>query len=114
MTSTPPSRLSDLIQDYVILGMPPDVDPDSPDVREALNRLAERQVLMQYKGKPPKALVIDPIEWLITSDWRDVEAFQPAHDCEDCRSGNERAIALLKEHPTKRLALGNMTYLEMW
>ena len=55
-----------------------------------------------------------PIEWLITSDWQDVERSQPAHDCPTCRAGNDQAIAFLKEHPDQRLALGNLRYWELW
>jgi hypothetical protein len=58
--------------------------------------------------------VLDPIDWLITSDWRDVEAHQPAHQCPTCIAGNDQAMAFLKEHPTERLALGNMRYWEVW
>ena len=52
--------------------------------------------------------------WKITSDWREVEQFQPAHDCTTCRAGNDQAMAFLKEFPDRRLAVGNLTYIEVW
>lgn len=102
------------ILDYIVLSIPADIDPDHPDVQATLDDQAQFQVLNQYRKARPKAIVIDPIEWLITSDWRDVEAHQPAHDCATCRAGNDQAVAFLKEHPDRRLALGNMRYFEVW
>jgi hypothetical protein len=98
----------------MVLTMPPDVDPGDPEVHRHLFRMAEAHIVGQY-AKAPRALFIEPIHWLITSDWREVEAFQPDHyDCETCRAGNDQAIAFLKEHPEGRLALGNLRYTEVW
>jgi hypothetical protein len=105
------------ILDFIVLGVSPDVDLDTPEIREALNRLAQRSVMGQYAAKgsrPPKALVMDPIEWTLTSDWRDVEKMQPGDSCPTCIAGNDQAVAFLKEHPDRRLALGNMRYWEVW
>jgi hypothetical protein len=102
------------IQDFIVLTVPPGVDPDDPEVRKKLEDQVSLNVMGQYKGKRPRALAMDPVEWLITSDWEDVERFQPAHDCAACRAGNDQAIAFLKEHPDKRLALGNLRYWEIW
>ena len=106
--------MAEPVQDFIVLGIPSEVDADDPRVSEFLDRMAEHQVMAQYRGQRPKALVMDKIEWLITSDWEDVERFQPAHDCAACRAGNDQAIATLKEFPDKRLALGNMRYWEIW
>ena len=102
------------ILDFIVLTVPTEVDPEHPAFREYLDRLADHTTMSQYQGKKPKALVMDKIEWLITSDWEDVERQQPAHDCATCRAGNDQAIAFLKEHPDKRLALGNLRYWEIW
>lgn len=103
------------IDDYIILEIPHDMDLDldQPEHRLRLDRLAEASVMGQYK-RPPRALLLDQIDWLVTSDWQEVERFQPAHDCAECQAGNERAITFLKEHPDQRLALGNMHYVEVW
>lgn len=108
MTDLPPE-----IDDYVILKVPHNIDPDDPGARLAMDRMAEHQVMRQYE-RPPRALLLDQIDWLVTSDWQEVERFQPAHDCAECQAGNARAIAFLKEHPEERLALGNMHYVEIW
>jgi hypothetical protein len=102
------------IQDFIVLTFPPDLDPDEPEVREYLDRLAEYQTMAQYKGRKPRALVMDRTEWVVTGDWREVERIQPAHDCTVCRAANDQAMAYLKEHPDKRLALGNLRYWEVW
>ena len=106
-------ELGDPIQDYIILAVPPEVDLSDPGVAERLRDKAEAQIIHQYR-RPPKALVIDAIDWLITNDWREVEINQPAHDCPTCRAGNDQAVAFLKEHPDRQLALGNLRYWEVW
>lgn len=102
------------IADFIVLGVPASVTLDDPEVRQKLDDMATLTMMGQYKGKRPKALLMKDIEWLITSDWEDVERFQPAHDCAACRAGNDQAIAMLKEFPEKRLALGNLFYWEIW
>jgi hypothetical protein len=101
------------IEDYIIFKVTPGTDPDQPEQRAWMNRMAEAQVMGQYK-RPPRTILMDPVDWLVTSDWREVERFQPAHDCAECQAGNEGAIAFLKEHPDERLALGNLRYWEIW
>lgn len=104
----------EVIYDFIILGVPDDVDLENPDVLATLDRLAHKSIMGQYRKGRPKAVLIEKIEWWMTSNWRDVEARQPDHDCASCRAGNDQAIALLKEHPEKRLALGNIKYVEVW
>lgn len=99
------------ITDYVALGIPDDFPEDiDPKV---LERQVYLLIIRQYE-RPPMALLIDPIDWLITSDLAQVELHQPAHDCEECRKGNERAREFLAENPGRRIALGNVTYTEVW
>jgi len=101
------------VEDYIIFQVPDEVDPNEPEQRNRMDRTAEAQVIAQYE-RPPKAVVMDSIDWLVTSDWREVERFQPAHDCATCRAANDQAVAFLKEHPEERLALGNLRYWEVW
>lgn len=105
-----------IVDDYIVLAVPSHVSLDDEGVFKQLQDAADRNIVAQYRGRrpQPRALVIHESEWLITSDWREVERFQPAHDCAECRAGNERAVALLKEHPDKRLALGNLHYMAVW
>lgn len=102
------------ILDYVIFRVPHGIDLDDPDTRGRLDGMAERLTMRQYKGKRPRALLFGETDWIITSDWRDVERFQPAHRCPTCLAANDQAVAHLKEHPSDRLALGNLTYEEIW
>lgn len=105
------------IQDYIVLALPSHIDASDPDQRAALfDELTDRatQTVMAQYQRPPKALLLEPIDWLITSDPADVERHQPAHDCETCRAGNVDAQAFLLEHPGRLLALGNLTYTEVW
>ena len=101
------------ILDFIILKVPTHVDVGDPDQQVQMEMRAQYQVMNQYQHKP-KAVLLDPIEWLVTSDWHDVEDFQPAHQCPTCLAANDQAIAFLKEHPDERLALGNLRYREIW
>lgn len=103
-----------VIDDFIVLGVPAGTSLDDPGIREKLDSMSERCIVAQYRRRRPKALLLRESEWLITSDWRDVERFQPAHDCAQCRAGNDQAIAYLREFPEKRLALGNLHYVEVW
>jgi hypothetical protein len=106
--------VSEPVYDFIVLGCAPHITLTDPEHVEMLDRLAQRSAMGQYKKQRPKALVMDKIEWLITDDWEEVERFQPAHDCATCRAGNDQAVAYLKEHPDRWLALGNMKYWEVW
>lgn len=109
MSDEPP-----IIDDFIVLGVPDDAMLDDPKVMDKLEAAVNVTVANQYKGRPPRALLFRETQWLITSDWHDIEAFQPAHDCAACRAGNDQAIAFLKEFPNKRLAVGNIHYTEIW
>lgn len=100
------------IQDYVVLVVPPDAKLDEQTI-DRLTAQAQVQIFAQYRTRP-RALVIEPIDWLITSDPAEVERHQPDHDCAACRAGNDQARAYLTEHPDGRLALGNLRYTEVW
>lgn len=104
---------TETITDYIVLVVPDDVDLDDDELLDRLTAQAQRQILAQYE-RPPRMLLIDPVDWLITSSTTDVERHQPAHDCAACRAGNDQARAFLAEHPDKRLALGNLCYTEVW
>lgn len=106
--------MPDLIDDFIAIALPPDVDPDRPDLTALCDRQAERSIIAQYKGHGPRALVMVSTEWTFTSDPDEVEAFQPAHDCAVCRAGNDQAHAFLTEHPERVMALGNLHYIEVW
>lgn len=104
------------ITDFIILGVPDDLaEPLSEDQLQAMENLALRNIWGQYHEKgAPEAILLQHIDWKITSTPAEVEEFQPAHECEDCRAGNEKARRFLTEHPGKRLALGNLFYVEVW
>lgn len=89
-------------------------DPEQfPVLFARMTDIARTATLAQYR-RPPKALLFEPIDWLVTSDPAEVEQFQPAHDCEECRAGNERALAFLRANPDRAIALGNLSYREVW
>jgi len=102
------------VQDYVIFTIPDEADMTDPAVLNHLNDQALYQVWGQYTKRRPRALTLDPIDWLITGDADDVERHQPAHDCETCKAGNRQAQEYLRANPGKRLALGNLSYVEIW
>jgi len=103
-----------IIDDFIVLGVPDDASLEDEDMVDKLERMAQRTILAQYTGQRPRALLLYATQWVITSDWEEVERFQPAHDCPACRAGNDQALAFLKEFPHKRLALGNLHYTEVW
>lgn len=100
------------VVDYVVLVVPRDAYPDE-QLLAGLTARARLLILDQYEV-PPQAIVVSPIDWVITSDPDEVEGHQPAHDCASCRAGNDQARAFLAEHPDRRLALGNLHYMEVW
>lgn len=104
--------MNQLIEDYIIIAVPVDAVVDD-QLLEALTIEAQRQILSQYDN-PPRAVVIEPIDWLITSSADEVERHQPAHKCVACLAGNDRARAFLTEFPDRCLALGNLRYTEIW
>jgi hypothetical protein len=103
-----------VIDDFIVLGVPDDASLEREDTVDALERLAELQILNQYEGRRPRALLLYTSQWLITGSWEEALAFQPAHDCVACQAGNDQAVAFLKEFPDKKLALGNLHYTEIW
>jgi len=105
---------SPVVDDYIVLAVPDNASAEDEDTMDMLEHKAELTVAGQYTDRRPKAILFLKTEWLITSDWREVERFQPDHECVACRAGNDQAMAFLKEHPTKRLALGNLHYMEVW
>lgn len=103
----------EVITDYLVLGVGPQVELEDPQFAQMLDDMAMRAIVRQY-DKPPKAVMLVDMDWILTSDWREVERFQPAHHCAACIAGNDQAVAFLKEFPDKRLALCNMQYIEVW
>lgn len=102
--------------DVVALKMPLDIDPERDSYLDWLNTVAERSVWIQWNGVKdrPDAIIVDRIDWLVTSSIEDVEKFQPAHDCPTCLAANDQMIAYLREFPGNYIAMGNMTYREEW
>lgn len=100
------------IIDYIVIVVPVEAEVDD-DMFDELTVLAQQMILRQYRH-PPRALLVEPVDWLITSDPIDVELHQPEHDCAACLAGNDQARAFLAEHPDRRLALGNLHYTEVW
>lgn len=101
------------IIDYCVLKVPHGVDPDDPVIRERMDVIAKELTVAQYRN-PPKALLFDKIEWLITSNPHAVAEFQPAHDCSVCIAANDQAQAYLTDHPDEQLACANLRYVEVW
>jgi hypothetical protein len=99
--------------------VPDDIDPgdaaQQPALYAELDRQAKVWVWAQWaNGGPPLDVDVATSEWLITCDvWR-VDEFQPAHDCEECRAGNEKSKAFLRANPGRWIAMANLTYTEVW
>lgn len=107
------SPKTEVIQDVFAMAVPEGVDPADPDLVPKLEALARAYVVRQYQVAP-KALLFDTIDWLVTAEPADVEKFQPAHDCAACRAGNDQSLAFLRQNPGRYVALGNLTYTEVW
>jgi hypothetical protein len=105
------------ITDYFVTVIPEAVDVNDVDafaaLREEMQRQVEVMLLRQYE-RPPKALMLEPTEWLVTDSPDEVEAFQPEHDCAECRAGNQRACEFLIANPGRFVACGNLHYTEVW
>jgi hypothetical protein len=103
-----------LIEDVFAVTLPPDMDPHDPDVRRRLTLVAKSLTWDQYLIARPEALRFWPINWLITNDADEADAFQPAHDCPTCRAGADQMRAFLRANPGRYVVLGNLRYVEVW
>lgn len=107
------------IQDVFAMVVPARLDMEAPDVREetmaVLQNLAVATTWKQYADcEVMPELEFEEIDWLITKDPADVEAFQPAHDCAACRAGNDQSLAFLRDNPGRYIAMANIGYIEVW
>lgn len=107
------------IKDVMCLSVPPQIDPldpvQHPGLEAGLAKIAHAAVLDQYKDDPdPPAIPTIEMQWLVTSDIEEAKEFQPDHDCPRCRAGTDQATAYLREHPGRFIALGNLSYDEVW
>ncbi len=106
-----------VIQDVFACAVPDElIDAPRQALYQALTKFASLYVLRQYLHTigPGPQITFQVFDWLITTDPAQVEAFQPAHDCPACRAGNDQALAHLREHPHRPVALANITYTERW
>lgn len=103
-----------LIEDVFAVTLPQDMDPHDPTITHRLRTMAWRLTYAQYEAPGPLALRFDPIDWLITTDADEADAFQPAHDCPTCRAGADQMRAFLRANPGRYVVLGNLRYVEVW
>lgn len=103
---------TETIVDYFALALPEGVEI-TDEILAKLTAQIELDILAQY-DRPPKAILLEPIDWLITSDPDEVTRHQPAHDCAACLAGNDRARAFLAEFPHRQVVLANLRYTEVW
>ena len=102
------------VLDYFIAVWPEDKPLDDPVTLNHLTHTAIRFVWGQYHHQRPLDIRIEAISWLFTDDADEVERCQPAHECEQCKEGNRKAQAFLREHPGRTLALADLRYVEVW
>jgi hypothetical protein len=106
--------------DVFAAAVPSDIDPSdeaqAAQVLTFLDETARAWVWSQWlaTGERPLDIEFAASEWLVTRDvWR-VDEFQPAHDCQECRSGNDKCKAFLRANPGSWVAMANLTYVEVW
>lgn len=87
---------------------------DLDEVKDRLSVEVQAQVWRQWREDRPLEIRFEPINWLMTQDPDEVERFQPAHECEVCRTGNEHIRTFLTANPDRWVVLGNMHYVEVW
>lgn len=106
--------------DVFAAGVPEDIDPTDDAQRTQLlaylDEVARQWVWNQWAaaGQRPTDVEFAVSEWMITNKVFKVDEFQPAHDCEECRRGNETCKAFLRANPGRWVAMANMTYVEVW
>jgi hypothetical protein len=104
------------VKDLIVMSIPEAVHVDRDDmdgVVSVLDDIAAQAAIGQYEQHPP-VLLLGPTEWTITDDPADLVDFEPIHDCDRCRDGKSSAIEFLTANPGRWIALGNMTYMEVW
>lgn len=52
--------------------------------------------------------VLHSATWTITSDPAEVTTLGLWHDCATCRAGVDQALAMLREHPDREVAVGQL------
>lgn len=104
------------VEDVIVLGVPDDVGPGHPQLPLLLARQASEAVWAQWEHAPERPVNVELVvmDLLITADPAAVDRFQPAHDCDVCRSGNERAREFLAANTGRHVALANLVYVEVW
>lgn len=104
--------------DVMCMAVPEHVDPTVLLIdgvpSEQLRSVAIQSLMPQYEGQPPRAILLDSMDALVTNERADIEKFQPAHDCAACRAGNDQADTFLRDHPGRWLVLANVAYREIW
>lgn len=101
------------VEDVLAFVVPAGVDPDSAATRGHMDLLAEASIAQQYTNRPRMVVEIEDIDWLVTNDPAEADAFQPAHDCAACLAGADQVRAFLREHPGRTVALANLVYTEV-
>lgn len=85
------------------------------ELKNELQQLAFQSITRQYAGRNGlKALAMGSHDWLVTRDPVQAEAFQPGDGCPACIAGTDQALAFLRDHPDRLIALGNLNYVEVW
>lgn len=74
-----------------------------------LARLAGRD-LRALSGKLAASIgeKLHHAEWTITSDPDEVKTLGLMHDCASCRAGADQALAAMREHPGREMAVGQL------
>lgn len=109
--------------DPIIFELPPDLQADfdptntaRPEVSLQVLEILQAGVVLQYRGAAVQPVRIFDLRAVckFTRDVWEVDAAQPAHDCQECRAGNERAKAFLRANPGKWIGLATVMYSVEW
>ena len=105
--------------DVFAAAVPEHIDPTDDIAGQVLttwlDRVARAWVWAQWQPRNrPQDIEFATSTWMITCEADQVDEFQPAHDCVECRAGNDKAKAFLRANPGRWVAMANMTYTEVW
>jgi hypothetical protein len=125
------------VEDIFVAALPPPMAMDwrlggrhRDEVMAWLEYHARMKVMAQWDNRypVPKSVEISAIDFTLTDSVHDAALFQPAHDCQDCRDGVQKAVDYLKAEEAKRededeptngldktvIAFANIKYKETW
>lgn len=96
--------------DSAIASVPARFWLDDPGGVRVLDAGAACDALRELSGKLAASIGerLHHADWVITTDPDEVQTLGLMHDCARCRAGVDQALAAMREHPGREMAVGQL------